>query len=146
MKLNDIQAMWEKDSVVDNANLGHESTRNPMLHSKYINLLSNTKLLCRKAESDYLTMRRDKYRFFKGEMTRPELEERGWPQYQGRIPLKTEMEEYLTTDPDMIRLEDKREYLKTVKETLESILKAINTRGWEIKAGIEWVKVQNGLL
>jgi hypothetical protein len=146
MKLEDIQDMWEKDSIVDNTNLGHESTRNPMLHSKYLNMLSKVKLHCRKAESAYLEMRRDKYRYFKGEMTRGELETRGWSQYQGRVPLKTEMEEYLTTDADMIRLDDRREMYKIMRETLESIMKAINTRGWEIKAGIEWIKIQNGIV
>lgn len=145
MKLEDIQNDWEKDCRVDNTNLGHEATRNPLLHSKYINKLSNVKLLARKSETDYLKLRKDKYRYFKGEMTKDELAERGWIQYQGRVPLKTEMEEYLTTDADMMRLTDKMEYLKTLQFTLESILKAIASRGWEIKSGIEWVKIQNGI-
>jgi hypothetical protein len=146
MKLEDVQKEWEKDSIIDQANLGFEATRNPLLHSKYLNRLSNVKLLARKAEVDYLKLRKDKYRYFKGEMTKHELEERGWAQYQGRVPLKTEMEEYLTTDHDMIRLTDKIEYLKVVKETLESILKALASRGWEIKSAIEWEKMRNGLM
>src|SRR6185437_10515706 len=136
MKLEDVQKDWEKDSIIDQTNLGYEATRNPLLHSKYLNKLSNVKLLLRKAE----------YRYFKGEMTRDELESRQWVQYQGRVPLKTEMEEYLTTDHDMIRLTDKIEYLKVVKETLESILKALASRGWEIKSAIEWEKMRNGLM
>lgn len=146
MKLQDVQDEWAKDAIIDQTNLGHEATRNPLLHSKYLNRLSTAKLLVRKAESDYLRMRKDKYRYFKGEMTKPELDERGWPQYLGRTPLKTEMEEYLTSDDDMIRLTDKLEYLKTCQFTLESILKAIASRGWEIKSGIEWHKIQNGLM
>lgn len=146
MKLADIQEDWGKDAIIDQTQLGYEATKNPLLHSKYLNKLSNCKLLLRKAEADYLRMRKDKYRYFKGEMTKDELEDRGWLQYQGRVPLKTEMEEYLTTDDDMIKLEDKREYLKTVHYTLEQILKAIASRGWEIKSGIEWCKMQNGVL
>lgn len=146
MKLTDIQEMWAKDVIVDQTQLGHEATRNPLLHSKYLNQLSNCKLLLRKAEADYLRMRKDKYRYFKGEMTRSELEARSWTQYQGRVPLKTEMEEYLTTDDDMIRLTDKLEYLKTCHFTLEQIMKAIASRGWEIKSGIEWFKLQNGVM
>jgi hypothetical protein len=145
MNLQTVQDDWAKDAVIDQTNLGHESTRNPLLHSKYLNKLSNVKLLVRKAEADYLRARKDKYRYFKGEMTQNELVERGWEQYRGRVPLKTEMEEYLTTDEDMIRLTDKHEYLKTVHFTLESILKAISSRGWEIKSAIEWAKLQNGM-
>lgn len=146
MRLEDIQNDWEKDCHVDQSNLGHEATRNALLHSKYINKLSNVKLLLRKAEVDYLRLRKDKYRYFKGEMTRAELDERNWVQYQGRVPLKTEMEEYLTTDADMIRLTDKTEYLKVLQYTLESIMKAISSRGWEIKSGIEWEKIKNGII
>lgn len=145
MTLDQIQESWAKDAIIDQTNLGHEATRNPLLHSKYLNKLSNVKLLLRKAEADYLRTRKDKYRYFKGEMTKPELDAKGWPQYLGRTPLKTEMEEYLTTDDDMIRLTDKLEYIKTLHFTLESILKAIASRGWEIKSGIEWVKMQNGM-
>lgn len=146
LTLQQIQEQWAEDAVIDQTNLGHEATRNPLLHSKYLTMLSNVRLLIRKAEADYLRMRKDKYRYFKGEMTRDELAERQWPQYQGRVPLKTEMEEYLTTDNDMIRLTDKNEYLKTLQFTLEQILKAISSRGWEIKSAIEWTKMQNGLM
>jgi hypothetical protein len=146
MKLSEVQEEWEADSRINRTDLGNESLRTPMLHSKYLNKLSNVKLLVRKAEADYLTMRKDKYRYFKGELTRQELADRGWHQYQGRVPLKSEMEEYLTTDGDMIRLTDKLEFLKTVQFTLEQIMKAIGQRGWDIKSAIEWEKMQNGIV
>lgn len=146
MKLSEVQEQWAKDAIIDRTNLGFESIQNPILHSKYLTKLSNVKLLVRKAESDYLVMRKAKYRYFKGEMTREELAERGWRQYQGRAPLKSEMDEYLTTDDDMIKLTDKHEYLKTVQFTLEQIMKAIGSRGWEIKAAIEWEKMQAGMM
>lgn len=146
LSLEYIESEWEKDAEVDMTNLGYESARNPLLHSKYVKMLSKAKLLVRKAESDYLRLRKDKYRYFKGEMTQEELRERQWPQYLGRTPLKTEMEEYLTTDNQMIQLTDKLEYLKTIQSTLEMIMKAIANRGWELRSAIEWVKIQNGLI
>jgi hypothetical protein len=146
LKLEDIEVMWDKDSHVDMANLGAEAARNPQLHSKYLRLLNQAKLSLRKAEGDYLRLRGDKYRYFKGEMTKEELAEHDWVQYQGRVPLKSEMDEYLKTDRDMIRLTDKAEYYETMKTMLESILKAIASRGFELKSAIEWVKIQNGLM
>ena len=73
MKLSDLQEMWAEDCKIDETNLGKESARVPLLHAKYINLLSSTRLNLRKAESDYLNCRRKKYRYYRGEMSRAEI-------------------------------------------------------------------------
>ena len=100
----------------------------------------------RKAESDYLKLRRVKYRYFRGELTRDELQSLGWEQYQGIKPIKNEMDEFLQTDEDLITAQDKLEYLRTVLLQLESILKSLNSRTWDIKNSIEWTKFTNGMM
>ena len=65
MKLSDLQQMWSEDCKIDETNLGKESARVPMLHAKYINFLSSTRLNLRKAESDYFNCRRKKYRYYR---------------------------------------------------------------------------------
>jgi hypothetical protein len=146
MKLTEIQDMWEQDSRIDENNLGNESIRTPVLHSKYLNLLSSTRLSLRKAESDYWNMRRKKYKYYRGEMSKEELEEEGWQQWQGNKPLKNEMEEFLQVDADLIKLQDKSEYFKTVLYFLEQVIRSIGSRGWDIKNSIEWSKFTNGLM
>lgn len=146
MKLSEIQEQWEQDSRIDETNLGRESVRVPTLHAKYLSLLSKTKLQYRKAESDYYNTRRKKYRYYRGEMTREELEEEGWQQFQGNKPLKNEMDEFLQCDEHLILLQDKMEYFKTVTYTLEQIIRSINSRTWDIKSAIEWTKFTNGMM
>jgi len=146
MKLSDIQEEWEKDSRIDETNLGRESTRVPTLHSKYLSILSKTKLQLRKAESDYYNTRRLKYRYYRGEMSREELAGLEWEQFQGNKPLKNEMDEFLQCDKDLIELQDKSEYFKTVIFTLEQILRSINSRTWDIKTAVEWHKFTNGMM
>ena len=138
--------MWAEDCKIDETNLGKESARVPILHAKYINLLSSTRLNLRKAESDYLNCRRKKYRYYRGEMSRSELEEEGWEQWQGTKPLKNEIDEFLQGDSDLISFTDKIEYFKTVLYQLEQIIRSINSRTWDIKSSIEWAKFTNGLL
>ena len=138
--------MWEQDSRIDETNLGRESTKVPTLHSKYLVYLSKVKLQVRKAESDYYNTRRLKYRYYRGEMSREELEENGWEQWQGNKPLKNEMEEFLQCDKDLIELVDKVEYFKTVIYTLEQILRSINSRTWDIKTAVEYMKFSNGMM
>ena len=146
MKLSDLQEAWATDCKIDETNLGHESARTPLLHSKYLNYLSSTRLNLRKAESDYLNMRRKKYRYYRGEMTQVELDDEGWDQWQGNKPLKNEMEEFLQVDNDLIGLQDKIEYFKTVLYQLEQIIRSLNSRTWDIKNAIEWTKFTNGMM
>ena len=144
MKLSEIQAEWSADSKIDELNLGSEATKVAMLHSKYLSLLSNAKLQQRKAESDYNNMRRVKYRYYRGELSRAELEKLNLEQYVGNRPLKNEMDEFLSCDEDLNLLTDKIEYYKTLTFTLEQILRSLNSRTWDIKSAIEWQKFTNG--
>jgi len=146
MKLSELQEQWAKDCKIDETNLGHESARTPLLHSKYLNYLSSTRLNLRKAESDYLNMRRKKYRYYRGEMTQAELDEEEWSQWQGNKPLKNEMDEFLQVDTDLVALQDKIEYFKTVLYQLEQIIRSLNSRTWDIKNSIEWTKFTNGMM
>ena len=146
MKLEEIQTQWENDSKIERSDLGEASLKTPSLHSKYIKFLGDTKLLLRKSNADYLRIRKTKTRYFRGELDKHELVVLGWEQYQGRSPLKSEIDELIETDADIIRLVDKIEYYSTMQMTLESIMKSISSRGWDIKNGIEWIKIQNAIV
>ena len=144
MKLSEIQQDWIADSKINELELGREAIKVPTLHSKYLTILSNTKLQLRKAESDYYKLRQLKFRYYRGELTQKELEDNEWHQYQGNKPLKNEMDEFMQCDEDLNNLLDKAEYFKTVIYTLEQILRSINSRTWDIKSAIEWNKFTNG--
>ena len=144
MKLNDLQDMWIEDCKIDQTNLGRAAARVPELHAKYLKLLTTVRLQFRKADTDYLRLRKLKNRYYRGEMTREELTEQGWEQYLNNRPLRNEMDDFIQTDEDMIIMVDKTEYLKTVIYHLEQIIKSINSRTWDIKSSIDWAKFTNG--
>ena len=144
MKLTEINDEWKRDSVINELELGREAVKVPTLHAKYLTMLSNAKLQQRKAESDYNNLRRVKYRYYRGELSREDLENLGWNQFQGNKPLKNEMDEYLAYDDELNALLDKTEYFKTMVYTLEQIIRSINSRTWDIKSSIEWSKFTNG--
>lgn len=143
-KLSELQDLWTKDSKIDEINLGHEAARTPILHAKYLNLLTSSKLNLRKAESDYMKMRRKKFRYYRGEMSALELQDEGWEQWQGTKPLKNEMDEFLSFDDQLLDLQDKIEYFKTVVFQLEQIIRSLNSRTWDVKNAIEWTKWTSG--
>ena len=51
MNLDELQKMWEKDAVVDDTLLDEEALKIPQLHSKYVTLYNQFKLLMSKART-----------------------------------------------------------------------------------------------
>jgi hypothetical protein len=78
-------------------------------------------------------------------MSRQELEDLGWLQWQGLKPLKNEMEEFLEGDTDLVQMQQKVEYLNTVVMFLESVLNAIKQRDWQIRNSIQWKEFLVGM-
>lgn len=145
MQLNELMLEWEKDSAIDDERLGEESTRTPNLHSKYINMLVAMKLKRSKIDAEFRILRKNKFRYYRGELTRNELADLGWEQWQGVKPLKNEMDEFLEGDTDLVALKSKIDYLNVTVEFLESVMSAIRARDWQLKNGIEWKKFLVGM-
>ena len=145
MNIEEIQQMWEQDSIIDDNHLGEASTETAKVHSKYIKLMVGVKLKLTKARGDYNILRKNKFRYYRGELSREELAELGWQQYQLIKPLKNEMDDFLQGDQDLITLNTRIEYLETMGYLLEGILGQIKSRDWQLKNGIEWKKFLAGM-
>jgi len=144
MTLDELQQMWETDCQIDDNFLGENSTATPKLHAKYVKLLVNTKLKHTKLQADYALLRKNKFRYYRGELSRDELSNLGWEQWQGVKPLKNEMDEFLQGDSELVTLKIKIDYLETMIYFLESVLQQIKARDWQIKTAVEWKKFLAG--
>ena len=134
--LAELQTLWEQDCSIDNNHLDDESVRTAKLHAKYIGLLMDTKLRISKMRVDINLLKKNKFRYYRGELTRQELTDLGWNQWQYAKPLKNEMEQLLDGDSDISLLRLKMEYLETSLYFLESVMKSISDRTWSIKNSI----------
>jgi len=83
-------------------------------------------------------LRQKKFRYYRGEMPKHELDENNWTQWQGNKPLKNEMDEFLEGDADLNKITIKCEYIKGMVEALEAILGQIKSRDWQIRNAIQW--------
>jgi hypothetical protein len=90
-------------------------------------------------------LRKNKFRLYRGELSRDELTDLGWEQWQGVKPLKNEMDEFLSGDTELNTLRVKIDYLETMIYFLESVLGQIKARDWQIKSAIEWKKFLAGM-
>lgn len=136
MTLDEIQANWEIDCEINTNHLDNESVKTAKLHAKYIKLLVDAKLRISKLRTEYQELRKLKFRYYRGELTRQELTELNWEQWHYSKPLKNEMEQLLDGDSDITKIKMKIEYIETMIYLLESILKSIADRTWSIRNSI----------
>ena len=60
--------------------------------------------------------------------------------------LKADIPTYLESDKDLIELQHKISYNKTIVTYLEQVLRSINNRTFTIKNAIEWKKFTSGAI
>ena len=144
MNIEELHAMWDSDCSIDEDHLDRESVTTAKLHSKYLRMLIQHKMKIAALQAEYNNLRQRKFRYYRGEMSRDELKENGWDQWQGVKPLKNEMEEFLNGDSDLNKIDLKIQYIKIMVEALESILNQIKARDWQIRNAVEFKKFLAG--
>ena len=140
--LDTIQKMWVEDSKIDIDNLHTESLNIPMLHAKYFDLYNNIVLLKKKAEQQKKNIRHERYEYFSGKADPEVYIENPFPK---KIRDKETMQKYLDADNKLSSVSLKVEYYDTMLNYLESILKVIQNRTYQIKNAIEFIRFQSGL-
>ena len=143
MKLEAIYEEWKKDSDIDKTELGDASITIPKLHHKYFQVYTSEKLLLKKYEAEMKTLKLAKYEFYTQGPSR-ESQEKGWEMPARGMILKQEMPIYMEGDKDIIELSLKIGYQQEKIELLESIIKSLTNRGFQIKAAIDWYKFTMG--
>lgn len=144
MKLEDIHTEWGKDSKIDPLNLSSESLNTPKLHGKYLKIMSEERLKLKKLRTAKGELVFAKTEYFTGKMDKAELDARGWEPFAVRL-LKQDLPIYLEADKDIITVNLQIGMQEEKVEVLESILKTIANRGYQIKNYIDWKKFENGL-
>ena len=134
--------MWEKDSKIDPDNLHTESLNIPILHGKYHELYNNTILLRKKAEQQRKNIRHERYEYFSGKADPEVYIDNPFPK---KIRDKETMQKYLDADDKLSGISLKIEYYDVMLNYLESILKQITNRTYQIKNAIEFTKFTAGL-
>jgi len=143
MKLDEIYALWEQDSRIDQLSLSNESAKTPTLHHKYYKIFSDERLALRKLESEYKQLYLLKYDYFTGNLDRETLNEKNW-EPNPRIIIKSDVSMHMEADQDIINLTLKIALQKEKVFLLESIIDTISKRGFVIKNIIDWTRFQSG--
>lgn len=140
MNIDEIQILWEQDSIIDQDNLHHESIKIPALHAKYYKLYNNILLLRKLEENKYKILKKEKWMYYSGK-AEPEVYKEN--PFDHKV-LKPDIDKYMDADKDLIKSVSKIDYYQTMLSYLESILKTILNRTYQIKNAIEYMRFTAG--
>ena len=134
---------WEKDSVVDITEPSRELVKIPLLHSKYLNVLTRSKLASKKAQFDYLQLKKKKWEYYTGKLSQDELKQFGWEPFP--FTLKSDINLYLESDADLIKLLQKKIIHDEIVSVVEAIMTELKSRTFQLRDVIGWEKFINGV-
>lgn len=144
MNIDQIKAQAELDTIINPSNLDEESIKIPQIHNKYLCMLLDEKITLEALESKLKLLRRDKWLYYSGKMSQEELKQKGWQPFDLNI-LKQEVDRFIDSDIDVINLSNKVFVQKEKVNYIESVIKIISNKIWNIRANIDWIKFTQGI-
>ena len=143
MKYETIIEQCQKDSKVNDTELGEESLNIPYLHGKYLKYYGDERMFLVSLRSKKKVLNATLRDYYSGDLNNPQdLEEIGRDPWK-KVVLKGDLQSYIDADSEMIKLNTRVGVSEEKINVLEHILKAINSRGFQIKSAIDWHKMTN---
>jgi hypothetical protein len=143
MTFDDIFKEWEKDGEIKMDRLSSESANIPSLHNKYYRMYITEGLRLKKLRAEYKQLVKLKTEYYKGTLDSEELKEYGWPPQPLKI-MRQDIPTYIEADSDLITKSLKIGLVEANVEYLESIIRQINNRGYQIKNIIDFERFKSG--
>ena len=145
MKLEEIQEFWNADREIDITELANESVRIPQIHDKYLKIFIDERIRLKGLQFELTKLVQLKRDYYDGKLTQEELEKLGWEQFLQRL-LKNEISTYIEADEDVIKTKKNIVLIEEKCHYLDSIIKMISNRGFQIKSAIDWIKYKSGIV
>jgi hypothetical protein len=129
------------DSKIDPVELDTASLTIPTLHAKYFKIFSDYRFKKKQAALKLKQLTRRKFEYYSG---------KGDPEDYRENPfdlkiLKSDLQMYIESDPEFKDLQLKIDMYDIIIEYLESVIRMINNRSYQIKNAIEWKSFIEGI-
>ena len=144
MKLEEIQELWNRDREIDITELATESIRIPQIHDKYLKIYVDEKIKLRKLQLNLAKISKMKSDYYSGRMPQEELERLEWQPFLVKV-LKGEVNSYVESDDDIIKLKETIALMEEKINYIDSVIRMINNRCFQIKSAIDWIKYKDGI-
>ena len=143
MKIEEIYEFWDVDCKIDRTELGSEATKIPQLHNKYFKVYSKERLIIKQLQEKRKQLKLLKFEYYSGSLDQETLEEKGWVPNRKKI-IRSDLDMYIEADRDMVDINLRIAMQQEKLDLLESIIKSLNSRGFELSSAIKWEQFRNG--
>lgn len=145
MKIEEIYESWAKDCEIDMLNISNESANIPKLHNKYFRIYMEEGLKLKKLRTDFKQLRLLKEQYYRGELDIDELKQYGWTPQPLKI-LRQDIPAHVDADNDIVKSTLRIGLQESVVEYLESIVRQIGNRGYQLKTIVDWERFRTGAM
>ena len=129
--LEALMKEWASDTSIDKDAMEKETLKISHLHSKYLNVRVHHNILLRRMETDYKLLRGLREEYFHGRLSKEELDEHGWEQFQ--IDLSNPaVARKLDTDTELNKMLLKRIAHEEIVSYCDMVLKSLHNRTWDL--------------
>ena len=144
-----IKEEWAQDTQIDFQFKNKEYTEDlaklaleiPFQHNKYLNHYTDLSQIKTSLEFEARKLVREKREYYGGEAEAKVYAEKP---FGSSIKTSEKMKVYLESDEDIINMEAKIKYLDQMLYFLDSVMKQISNRGFQVNSAIQWEKFING--
>ena len=146
MNLEDILKEWETDCVIGHR-LDEASHNTPQLHAKYLNYLTQAKLLLKRAETSQASLLKSKFLWYNGKLSQEEIDQYGWAHdpFDGLKMMKSDLNYWYESDKEIQASEAKITYYKTMVDSITEIMNVLKWRHSTIRNIIDIRKFEAGV-
>ncbi len=143
MNIEQIVKEWDKDCKIDITELGTESAKIPQVHNKYLKIYMGERIALYKYKGENKKIKRNLLEYYLGELDQDELDQLGRQQFYKKL-LKNEVDVYIESDNMMIEANLRLGMQDEKVAYLDSIIKNINNRGFQLKTAVDWARFTTG--
>ena len=141
MTHEELLNQWEQDAPIDKMNLDTAAVEIPQLHHKYLTILMDIKSKKIAYTHRLEELRKDKELYYSGQAEAHVYKDKP---FDLRLKTKSGVDKHVNTDPEVIGLLQKLEYMDVLIEGCNHILTQIQWRNSSIKSAIDWARFQSG--
>tara|TARA_A100001035_G_scaffold265807_1_gene248271 strand:+ start:3956 stop:4390 length:435 start_codon:yes stop_codon:yes gene_type:complete len=138
-----LLSMWEEDAGIDKVNLDREATNIPKLHHKYLTILLDIRAKKIAYNHKLEELKKEKELYYSGQANPDDYKEKP---FDLKLKTKAGVEKHVNTDPEVVDLLKKIEYMDILLEGANHILEQIKWRNSSIKSAIDWARFTSGSL
>ena len=142
MTLEELENLADIDLKINDTELDIESLKIPQLHNKYSKFHNQFINLLKKSEQNRDILIREKWEYYTGKASPSVYQVQP---FNLKI-LRQDVDKYIRSDIEVVKLEQKITYLQTIVNYLEKTIRIISNRTFQIKNAIEWRKFTSGVV